>query len=46
MWGDGDFQKDVDKVKYRRKVREAAEMQYQVDKVMAFLLLVGGDWRC
>jgi hypothetical protein len=42
MWGDGDFQKDVDKVKYRKRVRETAERQYETEKLASVMMLIYG----
>jgi cell division protein FtsL len=38
MWGNDDFQKDVEKVRYRKRVREAAERQEGVER---FIWLLG-----
>lgn len=40
MWGNDDFQKDVEKLKYRKRVREAAEFQEKIDKLVSFLLYI------
>ena len=46
MWGDDDFQKDVDKLKYRKRVRETAERQYEVDKFVSVMMWMFGGVGC
>jgi hypothetical protein len=42
MAGDGDFQRDVDRYKYRKKVRETAERQYEAEKLVSVMMWIYG----
>jgi hypothetical protein len=42
MAGDGDFQRDVERYKYRKRVRETAERQYEAEKLVSVMMWIYG----